>query len=536
MRASRRLFALGLLLATFAGGIPAAARENQTATVDPTEDVERGLKSIRVGKYEQAVQQLQRATIAAPESVPAKLGLAWAYLKKREFGACVENAVKVLDRFPENARAHAIVGTALMRVGFLPEAAASFNAAIKADSGEPLALAGLAELDLYAGNLLESLRRAREAVSRSPREPDFLYLLGQTAARQELYEEAATSYERFLETANDLDVDRRARIRGLIVFYRRLSGRNLYQVTGPKSLDLPMTLSDGRLPTIDVMLNGKGPFRFVVDSGAGFVVVSEDLARRLKMRRIAGGGTSRGVSGTGRFAIVYGIIDRLGLGDLAMENVPTYIRKVHDVAERVKVDGYIGLSVLTHFRLSVDYERKMIELRPAAEPGAPVEAGDIDVPYRMTNGGMLSVRVDIGAPVPLNFIVDTGASSTVVSTRAFDRYNLATKQHKGVAVRVVGAGGVTENVPVVVLDQLQIQGGVRRQEFVRAIVLDLDPVNETAGFEQAGIVGSDLLRFYRIEFDFARSRLVLRPNNRHQGDLPQPEGAPVVPVAPAARP
>lgn len=522
MRLTRNSFVLVLaLLMTFAA-VPVKGSENQTTPIDPTEDVERGLKAIRVGRYENAVERLERAVTTAPDSLPAQLGLAWAYLKMRQFGPSVAQAVKVLEKAPENARAHALIGVALMRIGFLAEASGSFDSALRSDPGEALALAGRAELDLYSGNLAESLRRAREAVARSPREPDFLYLLGQTSSRQERYEEAADAYERFLGVAIDIDSDRRSRIRGLIDLYRRLNGRSLYQVKGPKSVDVPITLSESRLPTVDVMLNGKGPYRFVIDSGAGFVVVSEEVARSLKLRRVAAGGTSRGVSGTGRFSIVYGVLDRLDMGEMSMDSVPTYIRKIHDASQRTKVDGYIGLSVLSHFRIAVDYERRMLELRPSDEPAPPIAEGDVEIPYRMTNGGMISVRADIGAQVPLNFIVDTGASSTVVSSRAFERYNLVTKQHKGVAVRVVGAGGVTDNVPVVVLDKLQLQGGGRLHEFVRAIVLDLDPVNETAGFEQSGIVGSDMLRFFRVEFDFARGLIVFRPNVRQTLGAPSP--------------
>ena len=81
---------------------------------------------------------------------------------------------------------------------------------------------------------------------------------------------------------------------------------------------------------------------------------------------------------------------------------------------------------------------------------------------------------------------------------------------------------MTDNVPVVVLDKLQLQGSGRLHEFVRAIVLDLDPVNETAGFEQSGIVGSDMLRFFRVEFDFARGYIVFRPNGRQTLGAPSP--------------
>ena len=527
MRLTRNPFVPALAILVCFAAVPARASENQTTPIDPTEDVERGLKAIRVGRYEHAVERLERAVTSAPDSLPAQLGLAWAYLKMRQYGPSVQQAIKVLEKAPANARAHALIGVALMRIGFLPEASGSFESALRSDSGEVLALAGLAELDLYNGNLTESLRRSREAVARSPREPDFLYLLGQTASRMERFTEAADAYERFLASAADIDSDRRSRIRGLIDLYRRLNGRNLYQPRGPKSVDVPITLSDSRLPTVDVMLNGKGPFHFVIDSGAGFVVVSEDVARTLKLRHVAAGGTSRGVSGSGRFSIVYGVLERLSMGAMTMESVPTYIRKIHDVSNRKKIDGYIGLSVLSHFRVAVDYERRVLELRPSEEPGQPLVDGDVEIPYRMTNGGMLSVRADIGTPVPLNFIVDTGASSTVVSSRAFDSYNLVSKQHKGVAVRVVGAGGVTDNVPVVVLDKLQLQGSARLHQFVRAIVLDLDPVNETAGFEQSGIVGSDMLRFFRIEFDFARGTIVFRPNNRTSTEVaptPPPPG------------
>jgi Flp pilus assembly protein TadD/predicted aspartyl protease len=489
------------------------------AGVEPSKDLRAGHDAMRRGRYEEAAERFEKAVAIAPDSAEARLGLSWAYLKQRKFLPSVEQAVKVLDRAPDNPRANALVGTVLMRVGILPDAAAAFKRSLAANAEEPLALAGLAELDLYAGNLGESLRRAREAVSRSPREADFLYLLGQTAARQERFEEAASAYEQYLTAAPDVDSDRRSRIRGLIVLYRRLANRNLYYLDGAKAADVPIDFTEGRLPFVSVTVNGKGPFRFVIDSGAGFVVVSDDLARKLKIRPIASGGTSRGVSGSGKFPIVYGILDRLSLGELTIENVPTYIRKVQD-AERTKVDGYIGLSVLSNFMVAVDFERRVLELRPSGTPAAPAADGDIAVPYRLTNGGMMSVRADIGKDVPLNFIVDTGATSTVVSQRAYERFNLAEKQHKGVTVRVVGAGGVTENVPIVVLDRLEIQGADQRQDFVRALVLDLEPVNETAGFEQSGIIGSDFLRFYRVEFDFDRGMLILRPNARRGEDAP----------------
>jgi predicted aspartyl protease len=121
---------------------------------------------------------------------------------------------------------------------------------------------------------------------------------------------------------------------------------------------------------------------------------------------------------------------------------------------------------------------------------------------------MISIESDIGHDRPVNFIVDSGATSTVMSKAGFERHKLADKL-QNVRVKVIGAGGIAENVPVIVMDKLAIEGMLRRH--VRALVLDLSAVNETAGFEQTGILGSDFLRSFRVELDFARNRLLLRP-------------------------
>jgi hypothetical protein len=42
-------------------------------------------------------------------------------------------------------------------------------------------------------------------------------------------------------------------------------------------------------------------------------------------------------------------------------------------------------------------------------------------------------------------------------------------------------------------------------------VLDLEPVNETAGFLQSGILGGNFLHFYRVVFDFYRGVVRLEP-------------------------
>jgi hypothetical protein len=95
---------------------------------------------------------------------------------------------------------------------------------------------------------------------------------------------------------------------------------------------------------------------------------------------------------------------------------------------------------------------------------------------------------------------------------------------KTTRMRVFGAAGVTEDVKMAVLPKLVI--GTYFREKIDAAVLDLEPVNETAGFQQSGILGGNFLRFYRVIFDFDRGFVRLEPLEKIAPPTgsPSPEG------------
>src|SRR5439155_1016978 len=204
------------------------------------------------------------------------------------------------------------------------------------------AIAGLAMVDYYenrTGRCIAGLRRAADI---DPNEPDYVFNLGQAAARREHYKEAADAYERFLSIAPKTDADRRARIRGLIDFLRYLGKQSsLYNLTGANRTVIPFEATDGR-PILLVRVNGqKTPLRFVLDTGSGMSVVSETTAKRLGLHPVARGGLARAVGGPGRFEIVYGFLESVAIGEVEVTNVPVYIRHFYDT--KTPVDGYIGV-------------------------------------------------------------------------------------------------------------------------------------------------------------------------------------------------
>ncbi|HEX7955428.1 MAG TPA: aspartyl protease family protein, partial [Pyrinomonadaceae bacterium] len=342
--------------------------------------------------------------------------------------------------------------------------------------------------------------------------PDYIFNLGQVAARNERYKEAADAYETFLRVAPKTDADRRARIRGLIDFLRYLgTQRSLLDLNGPGAVTLPFDLVNNR-PVIEVRVNGgREPLRFVIDTGAGMCVISDKAAARIGLRHVARGGMARAVGGEGRFEIVYGFVQSLHLGEARVEHVPVYIRQFHN--EQEPVDGYIGLSVLGKYMTVVDYGGRKLSLlrddasRRAAEAAA--SPASVEVPMRTTSSGFWSGEVSFdGLEKPANFILDTGASISVVSQALAERAGLD-RYRQGETIKVYGAAGLAENITTLLLPRVAL--GTSTWQNVYAAVLDMEPINETSGFEQTGIIGGNLLRRYRVTFDFERGLMRLDP-------------------------
>ena len=65
-------------------------------------------------------------------------------------------------------------------------------------------------------------------------------------------------------------------------------------------------------------------------------------------------------------------------------------------------------------------------------------------------------------------------------------------------------------------DPPRVSFGTHSRKSITAIALDLDTINEASGFEQAGILGGNFLRNYRMTFDFKNSRVTFVPISQEQ--------------------
>jgi predicted aspartyl protease len=283
-------------------------------------------------------------------------------------------------------------------------------------------------------------------------------------------------------------------------------------VGGPEVTEVPFQLGSDRRPYVRVKLNGRDSI-FVIDTGSGFTVISKDAAKRFGVTEIARGGKSQGVGGSGKFHIVYGLIKSLQIGDAKIRMIPCFVRPFHGEKDRLpeeKADGFIGLSVLSHFLTELDYKAARMRLDRSDKRLLGAIPGATLVPFRTTQNGLISVETEFDGNPFVNAILDSGASSTVISEAAVERLNLGDQIIKGQTTSVIGAAGITENVRMLFIRNCRVADQL--QSNLRALVLDFGAINETSGFEQSGILGGDFLRHFRLTIDFNRALLALQPH------------------------
>ncbi|HEY2846769.1 MAG TPA: aspartyl protease family protein [Pyrinomonadaceae bacterium] len=467
-----------------------------------------GIRLERRGDLAGAEAIFKKASAEHPDNVELKVELASVLIKERRIRDGYDLLLPIVKADPKNAHAYAVLGMGFLQAGRFDDAQLLFKNAIVLNRKEHLAWAGYGLVDFYENRIDDAIDNISEAVYRDSDEPDYLFWLAQACSRAEKYKEAAEDYRRFLEVSGPLDKDRRDRIRGLVDFLDYLGrAQKLYINFGQDHTNIPFELVGDR-PIIRVHVDGhKEDLRFVLDTGSGISVMSAETAKRLHIRAVARGGSARGIGGDGKFEIVYGMLQQIDIGDVSLRNVPVYLRPFQ---KGIEADGYIGLSLISKYITTIDYGDHTFALtRKDADRQEFASNNALALPLRLTGSGFLSGEVNLqGVETPLNFIVDTGASISVISSDLAASDALSPYAHSQ-KLQVVGSAGIADNVPTLRLPRVTF--GKNSRNDVLAAALDLGVINEASGFEQAGILGGNFLKNYRLTFDFKNSKVIFVP-------------------------
>jgi Aspartyl protease/PDZ domain len=261
-------------------------------------------------------------------------------------------------------------------------------------------------------------------------------------------------------------------------------------------------------------VNNSLPMWFVLDSGASSpFFIDTRQAKKLELK-LHGRVSREGGAGPAVYEVARSSGLTISLGGFKTEDQTADVISLDSIAAQVgrPLDGLVGVDLFLRYVVEINYVGNEVTLHDP-ETYTYSGAGE-SIPLKLRNGHFfVPAKVQMPGHPRLEgqFLVDTGGVmvSAVLTTPFAQSKNLPASNQKTILDRSLsGLGGETR---VLISRATSFTLGNRS---IRAplIYVSQDTGGALASSDYEGLIGSEILRRFKVVFDYPRSRLILEPN------------------------
>lgn len=262
--------------------------------------------------------------------------------------------------------------------------------------------------------------------------------------------------------------------------------------------------------TVPVLLDGRGPYRFIVDTGAERTVISDRLAAALALRS----------AGTARLHAVTGMmpVDLVHVATLDIDRHRATGLRAPAMSEiNLGGAGLIGVDTLGDQRVTIDFRRRSMAIAPARSRDPDARPDDIVVRARSRAGRLviMDARLD-GEKVAV--ILDTGSQASLGNEALRRKLFGQRKQRNAVPVELRDVNGGVMSAIYTTTRSLRISDF--RVNALPIALADAHIFTELGFADRpAMLLGMDALALFdRVTIDFGkRTARFLRPEEDRDG-------------------
>ena len=279
--------------------------------------------------------------------------------------------------------------------------------------------------------------------------------------------------------------------------------------------EIPFVVSNAGWLIAPVIVNGQGPYRFIVDTAATVTAAYEPLADEqtfepalLPDKRVLG------LTET-RYLPPHTLGDIEAGGIVMRDHVGVILPESPFDAQRI--DGVLGLDFLERYVIRFDVDRRVMSLY---DPGVALDSiTDADAVFMerddFTGRGSALYRTEVEfVRREVDCIIDTGSGRTVINSRALRSLiaGIRLNASRGVgtqgASRISDVFGKIDSAPAARIAQISIGGARWRRKPV--MIYDADIFREL-GVDRKPfcLLGADILMEQSFVLDFAGQRLII---------------------------
>jgi predicted aspartyl protease len=274
-------------------------------------------------------------------------------------------------------------------------------------------------------------------------------------------------------------------------------------VTGREPRYVAPTLRDqiGRI-WAPVRINGRGPFRLVLDTGASHSGVTAPVADVLGIPvDVSPPVVLHGVTGSGIVPTIH--VDSLSVGDLDVDSVLVPI-----LADAFGgAQGVLGADGLADKRIFIDFKHDRITITYSR--GERAAHGFVAVPFHSVRGALILINAQVGG-VHAKAIVDTGAQSTIANIALREALLRSEGSSRGERDRIQGVtmdieDGMVARTPTITVGGIAISNA--NVTYADAAIFDQWRMHA----DPTIIIGMDVLGLFdTLVIDYRRHELQIR--------------------------
>jgi predicted aspartyl protease len=465
----------------------------------------------------------------------AQVGLVLSLLAEEKPDEALKVVVTSIGAHPDSASLFAAMGDVKFRQGEMSESDQAYIVALQIDPRNVKAYVGLSHLynaySLY-GHAYAALNKAHDI---APNDPDVQLLWLETLPRRERIAPLRT----YLLASHPETQEDRKSLEAYLHYLEKTADQPPHTCKLGTSAEHPSANLEflGHITHISgVGLEAKVNDRrqlLLLDSGASGITISRKSAEKAGLKPI--NDISVSIGGIGDKGVRSGYLalaDRILIGGLEFHDC---VVTVADKKLLPELDGLIGTDVFASYLVDLDLPKKLLRLlalptRPGEtittaalntedevqnKPGnmdvagaAPKESfqppKDGYIAPEMSNwtrffrfDHLILVPTQINSARPMLFMVDTGADSNTLSTKAAQ---MTTKVHLNPDVEIRGVSGSVDNVYRA--EQVNIKFGRFHQAGQNLDAINLSNLSQSVGTEISGMLGYRLLSMLEIKIDY----------------------------------
>lgn len=524
--------------ATIPLGTPAAQSSPAKGNGGQLTALQMAERLLAMGKTAEAQAKYQQVLKVDPSSIPAQVGLIHSFILQQKLGEAKAVTDASLTQHPDSPEILLAQGDLQFAEGKMLDAERSYVKAENLEPNAPGSYLGLAHVyraySLYR-RAFDNMKRAHEL---APNDIAVQLLWFHSLPQQD----RISALQYFLATPAPNPQTAKA-LQQYLAFLKK----NDDVVSHPCKLVSKVHETDTKLYPIaraGAQLGASGlavkinnqEMHLALDTGASGVLLGRAAADKLGLERLAYQPIA-GIGDSGQQGGFAAVAKQLRVGDLEFSDCPI---RVTEAATPVKgQDGLIGPDVFSAYLVDIDIPGAKLRLSPlpkrpdeavaptalktmereseeleddgsdnAASGKSPAEVPDVPrdayvAPefsdwakvYRFRHLLLIPTKVDDTGP--MLFLIDTGAFSNVLSTKAAREL---TQVRSDPHTNVTGLSGSVGQVYRA--DKATLQFGRYQQKNEDIVTFDLSNMSRTTGTQVSGILGFNMLRILQIKIDY----------------------------------